>query len=190
MAVLGDDFVQACESLVAARREAKEADTPWYRRIVGDTGKAHIARCLKRGTLSQLQQAGYMAEDIVEAGLDMSVLDRFTPSELKDFGFTFPMLLSLGLGGKHLRRFSWRELQLFGLKAEDIFNLSTTVHDILAMDLTVQQLHTMGFTRNNLTGRGGTQEMLEGIFGAEDTQMYLGGAPTLSVPRASMTFEF
>ena len=183
MAIFGEDFLLASQTLIDSRREARSQNAPWYRRLVGDTGKAHIARCLKRGTLTQLQQSGYQAEDIVESGLDIMCLERFRPAELHDFGFTLEMLLSMGFGGKQLRDFTWRELNLFGLKAENILNLSVTVHDILAMNLSVQQLHTLGFTRRNLQERGATPAMLEDAFGGEDAQMYLGGTAPVSVPR-------
>lgn len=182
MAVLGDDLMQTWQTLIQARREASVENTPWYSRLLGDTGQKALIRLLKHGTISQIEQRGYLPADIVEAGLDISTLCG-TPSQWHAFGFVWDDLVSLGLTTRQLQKFSWAELSLFKVSAPRILALTCDIHDILSLDLTIQQLHTLGFTMKNLLERGATQELLTEKFTAEDVNMYLKGAP--SAPSAA-----
>ena len=194
MAIIGNDAIRASETLIQARRQARTADNPWYRRLVGDTGQKRLVRLLKTRTLTELEQSGFIPEDLVETGLDITILNRFSPTELHAHGFTWDILKNLGIGGTQISKFTWRELNLFNLRSEQIFSLSTTAHDILSIGLTVQRLHTLGFNQQNLTDRGASPEQLEEIFGREDTQMYL--QTESATPRpvvqtdTSVTFNF
>lgn len=194
MAILGEDAVRTSETLIEARRQRRQTEESWFRRLVGDTGQKRLVRLLKDRTLTEFEQAGFLPQDLVENGLDISILSRFTPTELHAHGFTWDILVDLGIGGGQLRLFTWREINLFNLRKDQIYALSVSAHDILSIGLTVQQLHTLGFTRQNLQERGATPEQLEEIFGQEDVRMYLGGerlrvaSPT--PPQTSVTFTF
>lgn len=195
MAILGDDAIRASQSLIEARRRESRSEDPWYRRLVGDTGQKRLIRLLQTRTLTEFEQSGFSPSDIVEAGLDITALERFSPTELHAHGFTWDILISLGLGGGQIGKFTWRELNLFGVRKEQIFSLSTSAHDVLSIGLTVQQLHTLGFTREDLMDRGASPEHLEEVFGVEDVGMYLASAPLPNrVPsppaEKSVTFNF
>ena len=168
---LGDDRIIAMETLIKARKSAKEKETSsWF------FGSTSLKNMVNSGSsLSNIQLKGYVPEDFIQDSISWKKLQKmYTFDSLMDFGFRWHHMLVMGFEPSDFKKISWDHMRdTLSLSASDMLKTSINIRELAALQLESYQLHELGFTWSDFISMGGNASNLKLLTDdLEDFQTY------------------
>lgn len=162
----GQDRLVAIETLISARREARDVkpNVAFLGGITSWFGKAaSLDALVSNGTsLNTLRLQGYMPEDFIENQITWKKLCKvYKVDSLIDFGCRWHHMIVMGFCPEDFKTLSWQQLYTtLNVRAADMLKTSITVRQLSELNYSIQNIKQLGFTWSDLTNMGGNVKTL------------------------------